>query len=100
MSKMLKKRIMIVICIVSILITSVSSLIAFGDTKAKADYDEREAEFQKYLNANFGAKLAVDGDYGPKTERAAVRALQRLYNKQYNTKLVEDGIWGKKQLLQ
>ncbi len=87
---------MIVVCIVSILITSVSSFLAFGDKKAKADYDDGVAKFQKYLNANFGAKLAVDGDYGPKTMKAAVKALQRLYNEEYNTKLEVDGILGKK----
>ncbi len=96
MNKKLKKRIMIVVCIVSILITSVSSLVAFGENKVKADDYETICikKFQKYLNNNFNAGLVVDGVYGPKSKKAAVKALQRLYNEVYNTNLKVDGIYG------
>lgn len=49
----------------------------------------RVAQLQDALNTIRGARLAVDGDFGPKTE-AAVKAFQR------HAKLVVDGEYGPK----
>ena len=96
MNKKLMRNLLIVICIVTFLITSVSSLLAFGNEKAKAAYNLDTAIFQKELNDNYGAKLKVDGIFGCKTASAAVKAIQKLYNEVYKTNLVVDGKWGPK----
>lgn len=98
MNKMLKKRIMIVVCIVSILITSVSSLVAFGGKNAKADsYEEAHMKkYQNYLNTHYNMKLKEDGHFGCKTAQATVKVIQKLYNEVYKTNLEVDGKWGPK----
>ena len=56
------------------------------------------AAFQKWLNANYSSALAVDGEYGKNTKRAALKAAQAFLNRQYKAGLVLDGIWGPKTL--
>ncbi|MGG0718658.1 peptidoglycan-binding protein [Robertmurraya massiliosenegalensis] len=53
-------------------------------------------KFQEWLNKVYKAGLVVDGIYGPKTKKAAIKALQTELNKQFNARLVVDGIWGPK----
>lgn len=50
--------------------------------------------FQNWLKANYGFDIELDNAYGPLTHRAAVKALQIELNKQYNAKLVVDGLPG------
>ena len=50
---------------------------------------------QRWLNDNFGAELDVDGEYGPLTNAALVRALQTVLNREYGAQLAVDGIFGK-----
>lgn len=64
-------------------------------TLGKVD-DEDVAEFQQWLNKNYGYGLAVDGIYGKNTKRAALKAYQTYLNKTYGSKLTVDGIWGPK----
>lgn len=52
------------------------------------------SQFQSWLNNNFSAGIAVDGEYGPATKKAAVRALQRTLNNLYKCGLVVDGGYG------
>lgn len=54
------------------------------------------AEFQRWLNRNYVAKLTVDGEYGPLTKKAALKAFQKCLNATCRTALVVDGIWGPK----
>lgn len=54
------------------------------------------ARFQQWLNDHFGAGLAVDGLWGPRTRAAAVRALQTVLNRQFGADLAVDGIFGPK----
>lgn len=51
-------------------------------------------KYQKWLNTNFKAGLAVDGSAGPLTRKASVRAWQTTMNASYKTKLVTDGLYG------
>ena len=96
MNKKFKKRIMIMVCILSILVTSTSLFLAFGEEKAKAESYPAVKRYQKYLNENYGANLKVDGIFGCKTASAAVKVIQKLYNQVYKTGLAEDGKWGPK----
>ena len=54
------------------------------------------ARFQAWLNDTYGANLAVDGIFGPRTRSASIRALQTELNRQYGAELAVDGIWGPK----
>lgn len=51
-------------------------------------------QYQKWLNANYGAGLVEDGIYGWYTNLEGVRALQREYNTQWGAGIAEDGIFG------
>ncbi|MGQ4666537.1 peptidoglycan-binding domain-containing protein [Metabacillus halosaccharovorans] len=53
-------------------------------------------KFQEWLNKVYKAGLVVDGIYGPKTKKAALKALQTELNRQFGAKLAVDGIWGPK----
>ena len=46
------------------------------------------ARFQRHLG------VAADGDYGPVTKKAAIRAHQRAVNEAYGLAIAEDGVWG------
>ena len=52
--------------------------------------------FQKWLAEKGETDLTVDGDFGPKSKKAAVRVLQRTLNSGRKQKLSPDGIWGPK----
>lgn len=54
------------------------------------------AEFQQWLNDNYGGGLVIDGKPGPKTKAAAVRALQTICNKVNKAGLKVDGKFGPK----
>ncbi len=54
------------------------------------------AAFQRWLNTNYRSGLAVDGEYGKNTKRAALKAAQSCMNLNYKAGLVVDGIWGPK----
>ncbi len=54
------------------------------------------AQFQSWLNAGYSAGLTVDGLWGPKTRKAAIKALQSELNGQFGKGLAVDGIWGSK----
>ena len=56
----------------------------------------RVKEIQAELNRTFGAKLSVDGIYGPKTKKYLIQAIQSEMNKTYDATLSVDGIWGPK----
>lgn len=49
---------------------------------------------QSNLNARYGAGLAVDGIWGPQSQRALIRALQTELNLTYGAGLTIDGIFG------
>lgn len=49
---------------------------------------------QKMLNDTYGAKLDVDGIWGPKSNKAMIVAVQTLINKRVKAKIDVDGIWG------
>jgi len=49
---------------------------------------------QSTLNARYGAGLAVDGIWGPQSQRALIRALQTELNLTYGAGLTIDGIFG------
>ena len=53
-------------------------------------------EVQSWANKNYQSGLVVDGIYGAATKKALVKILQTELNQAYNTKLVVDGIWGEK----
>jgi len=55
---------------------------------------EAVKQVQRWLNNNYNAGLDVDGEYGPLTKRAIVRAYQRWLNSTYGAGLAVDGIWG------
>ena len=68
-----------------------------AETAAEPDTDARDsypAQFQTWLNASYAAGLTVDGLWGPKTKRGAIRALQTELNAQFGAGLSVDGIWG------
>ena len=58
--------------------------------------DNYPAQFQTWLNANYGVGLDVDGIWGSKTRAAAIKALQTELNAQFGAGLAVDGIWGSK----
>ena len=58
--------------------------------------DNYPAQFQTWLNVNYGAGLDVDGIWGNKTRAAAIKALQTELNAQFGAGLAVDGIWGGK----
>lgn len=49
---------------------------------------------QLFLNRWFAGKLALDGKWGPASEKALVRAIQTELNRQFKTGLQVDGSWG------
>ena len=72
---------------------------AGADTDAEAETDiptGYPAQFQSWLNEGYGAGLDVDGLWGPKTKRGAIRALQTELNAQFGAGLSVDGLWGPK----
>lgn len=85
--------------------TSVSAAVA--DSIRKNIETANVADYQKWLNKNFGKEirkckacgkslLVVDNDYGPKTKAAATVAYQVTCNKKFGASLVVDGDFGKK----
>ena len=54
------------------------------------------AQFQSWLNEGYAAGLTVDGLWGPKTKKGAIKALQTELNNQFGKGLSVDGIWGSK----
>ena len=58
--------------------------------------NENVAQFQQWLNKNYGQGLAIDGSYGKNTKHAAVKAYQTYLNKTYRAGLDVDGYWGPK----
>lgn len=52
--------------------------------------------FQSWLNNSYKVGIKIDGLYGPKTRKAAIKGLQFELNKQYNRDISVDGIWGPK----
>ena len=66
-----------------------------GDEKPMEDGSStlvRDAQI--HLNNYVGAGLAVDGIYGPASQKAGVRAVQQAMNMDYGAGLAVDGIWG------
>lgn len=59
------------------------------------DFSAEIKQFQQWLNKISNAGLVVDGEYGPKTKKAATMELQKYLNANYKTKLVTDGVFGK-----
>jgi len=49
--------------------------------------------FQTWLNDNYSAGLAVDGAFGPLTQKAAIKAWQSAMNKAYGCGLAVDGVF-------
>ena len=66
-----------------------------GDTSA-ASADSYPAQFQAWLNSGYSGGLDVDGLWGPKTKKAAIKALQSELNAQFSKGLTVDGICGPK----
>lgn len=60
----------------------------------KEDKSDVIARFQSWLNSYTFNDINVDGLYGPKTRKAAVKAYQYECNKQFGSNLAVDGIWG------
>lgn len=52
--------------------------------------------FQRWLRERGERSLAVDGDFGPESKKAAIRVLQRTLNSGRKEKLAVDGLWGPK----
>lgn len=52
--------------------------------------------FQKWLTGKGETGLAIDGNFGSKSKKAAIRVLQRTLNSSRKEKLSVDGIWGPK----
>jgi len=53
-------------------------------------------QIQQTLNTRYGAGLAVDGVFGPKTKTALIKGLQTELNRSFNAGLVIDGVFGPK----
>ena len=51
-------------------------------------------QIQETLNARYGTRLAVDGQYGPATKKALIIGLQTELNQQYHKGLAVDGSLG------
>lgn len=64
------------------------------DPTPEPSWDSTIKSIQSWLNDEYGAGLAVDGYYGPKTHKALVKALQHEFNVQLGAGLAEDGIFG------
>lgn len=71
-------------------------VVCYTDGKPAADPDGLVAEFQKFLNENYGdlvqkatgdAALDVDDEYGPKTRAAALAVWKHMANKYYGAHL-------------
>jgi N-acetylmuramoyl-L-alanine amidase len=58
------------------------------------DYVENVRRIQTFLNTNYNAGLTVDGNFGPVSKRALIRAYQIELNRMFNAGLATDGIWG------
>lgn len=65
-------------------------------TATTAEPDSYPAQFQAWLNSGYSGGLDVDGLWGPKTKKAAVKALQSELNAQFSKGLDIDGIFGSK----
>lgn len=70
--------------------------VNYGTVTGTVKYASMVREFQKWINTNFsiGDKLSVDGDFGPKTRRAAIMAIQKTLNIDHGKKLTVDGSFG------
>lgn len=64
--------------------------------KKKTSGNTNIRKFQEWLNKQYNAGLVVDGIYGPRTKKAAIKGLQTELNKQFGARLKVDGIWGPK----
>ncbi|WP_368653781.1 peptidoglycan-binding protein [Ornithinibacillus sp. 4-3] len=64
--------------------------------KPKPNVDGYTARIQRWLNGYSFNNIAVDDKYGPSTHKALVKVYQYELNKQFNAKLVVDGIPGAK----
>lgn len=67
-----------------------------GEAETPAKPEGYPAQFQAWLNEGYGAGLDVDGLWGPKTKKGAIKALQTELNNQFGKGLAVDGIWGSK----
>lgn len=67
-----------------------------GGATPDPEADTCPAQFQSWLNEGYGAGLDVDGLWGPKTKKGAIKALQTELNNQFGKGLSVDGIWGSK----
>lgn len=68
-----------------------------GNKAAEDSSDAGKAgvkDVQNALNVRYGAKLTVDGSWGPASKKAMIRAVQTEINKLYGGKLTVDGSWG------
>lgn len=65
-------------------------------TPVKHSGNDNVAEFQAWLNKNYGTGLKTDGLYGSKTKTAAIKGIQTELNKKYQANLKVDGAWGPK----
>ena len=75
----------------TVIVVSGSPRKTTAPTKNKID---TVSDVQTWLNDNYGAFLAVDGEYGPKTKKALVEALQTELNLTYKAGLKVDGVYG------
>ena len=65
-------------------------------TPAKpVDYNAKIKEYQTWLKKTWNYNVTADGAYGPVTQRASIRCLQRILN-QLGEKLTVDGVIGTK----
>lgn len=62
----------------------------------KQNKSDKIASFQSWLNSYNFNNIVVDGLYGAKTKKAAIKAYQHELNVQFGANLVVDGIWGPK----
>ena len=53
-------------------------------------------EIQAWLNKNYNTRIKEDNIFGSETKKALIKAYQTELNKQFNAKLKVDGIWGQK----
>ena len=64
--------------------------------KKKPSGNANIRKFQEWLNKQYNTGLVVDGIYGIRTKKAAIKGLQTELNKQFSKGLKVDGIWGPK----
>ena len=69
-----------------------------SDETPSYDYNDEGdpsiAEVQRWLNNNYNTDLSIDGQYGPLTKAALVKALQIELNEQFGAGLAVDGQYG------